>query len=86
MKINKKVCLYCGKPIEGERLFICEQCEKSTQNVVFNDIKAIWFLLGLFLGTIKCEAFTDEELEILGRQTPINNIGSMIDLINRERE
>ena len=85
MKINKKICLYCGKPIESEKLFICEKCENNASNSNLNDLKAIWYLMGLFLGTIKCEAFTDEELEMLSKQTPINTIGTMIDLINKER-
>lgn len=72
MKINKKVCLYCGKPLDGDRLFICEKCEKSKTKVGFNDIKAIWFLMGLFLGTIECEALTEDELAALANQTPLN--------------
>ena len=86
MKINKKVCLCCGKPIESEKLFICEKCESNTSNSNLNDLKAIWYLMGLFLGTIQCEAFTEEELETLSQQTPINTIGTMIDLIGKERQ
>ena len=30
MKIDKKICIFCQKPITDDRLYICQDCSKKS--------------------------------------------------------